>query len=158
MNGWNTFLKDTFSSVGNVFAAQMNNMIWMGDKFKMNWKSIGKVFTGIITQMIAKLIIFGTLNLLTSGGFGTATGGLGKFMGFITGKKEGGIVNGKGTGASDSNLVAISDGEYVVNQKQTSLFRPLLDLINFGSIKNFQAPKLAYNVGGVVDTNNYAMR
>jgi hypothetical protein len=42
----------------------------------------------------------------------------------------GGYVRGKGTGTSDSIPAYLSNGEYVVNARSTSLFAPLLEAIN----------------------------
>lgn len=44
----------------------------------------------------------------------------------------GGQVHGPGTGTSDSVPIMASNGEYVVNAKQTAKYKPLLDAINFG--------------------------
>ncbi len=43
-----------------------------------------------------------------------------------------GLFRGAGTPTSDSNLVAISDWEYVINAARTQLAKPVLDFINFG--------------------------
>jgi hypothetical protein len=44
----------------------------------------------------------------------------------------GGLIRGPGTGTSDSIPAMLSDGEYVINAKATSMFRPILDAINYG--------------------------
>lgn len=66
---------------------------------------------------------------------GTTGGILGGLIGpvlSIFGLAEGGEVNGYGTGRSDSNVVRLSRGEYVVNEKAATRHRPLLDAINYG--------------------------
>jgi hypothetical protein len=46
--------------------------------------------------------------------------------------REGGEIQGPGTGTSDSILARVSRGEFVVNAAQTDKFRPLLERINAG--------------------------
>lgn len=43
---------------------------------------------------------------------------------------QGGLINGRGTGTSDSNLAMVSNGEFIVNQMATSKYLPLLQNIN----------------------------
>lgn len=47
----------------------------------------------------------------------------------------GGLVNGSGTGTSDSIDAKVSDGEYVVRAKATKEWLPLLDAINWGGLR-----------------------
>lgn len=49
----------------------------------------------------------------------------------------GGIINGAGTGTSDSILARVSDGEYIVNARATAHHRPLLEEINAGRLPAF---------------------
>ncbi len=49
---------------------------------------------------------------------------------------SGGSVVGAGTGTSDDILARLSNGEFVINAKATSEFRPLLEAINSGNIKD----------------------
>lgn len=44
----------------------------------------------------------------------------------------GGQVSGPGTGTSDSIPIMVSNGEYVINAKQATKYRDLLDAINYG--------------------------
>jgi hypothetical protein len=46
------------------------------------------------------------------------------------GGATGGLINGVGTGTSDSNLMRVSAGEYIVNAAATSKFLPMLNAIN----------------------------
>lgn len=70
----------------------------------------------------------------------------------------GGPVSGPGTGRSDSIRAWLSNGEYVINANATKMFRPLLDLINYGKggslrkMMKFGAP--AFANGGFVGTPN----
>lgn len=54
-------------------------------------------------------------------------------MDAVTGFASGGYVQGYGTGTSDQNLIAVSNGEYVVNASATRQNRQLLDAINSGA-------------------------
>jgi hypothetical protein len=59
-------------------------------------------------------------------------GATGPYVGPTIGKMAtGGLIRGPGTGTSDSIMARLSNGEYVVNAKATSMFRPLLDAINY---------------------------
>ena len=87
--------------------------------------------------------MFGGKSIL-SGVFGGSGGGGGFLAGLFGGKADGGMVYGRGTGKSDSELRALSVGEYVVNAKATARNRHLLEAINAGG-----APGLA--AGGAVE-------
>ncbi|MHB9798481.1 phage tail length tape measure family protein [Pseudomonas sp. MT3] len=60
----------------------------------------------------------------------TSTTALASSLAMIPGLATGGIVNGAGTGTSDSNLRWLSDGEFVVNAEATRRNRALLESIN----------------------------
>lgn len=66
---------------------------------------------------------------LAKGGLtpGYAAGGLAGFPG-------GGMIHGAGSTTSDSNLIAVSDREFVVNAKETAKWLPLLSEINSGKL------------------------
>lgn len=91
--------------------------------------------------------MFGGKSIL-SGLFGGGKGGGGLLAGLFGGKAEGGMIYGRGTGKSDSELRALSVGEYVVNAKATARNRHTLEAINAGS----SIPGLAG--GGMVDNRN----
>ncbi len=77
-------------------------------------------------------------------GTASTTGGAGGLAGLIAGlfRADGGPIGlanggggpfrGRGTSRSDSNLVFLSDGEYVVNAAAAKHYRAMLDQINFG--------------------------
>lgn len=69
----------------------------------------------------------------------SAVGGIvGMLMkGFAGGFAEGGVIQGPGTGTSDSILAAVSTGEFVVNAASTAQFRPWLEAINAGKLPAF---------------------
>jgi hypothetical protein len=62
---------------------------------------------------------------------------LGDIFGGIFGFAGGGMVKGKGTGTSDSNLAWLSDGEFVNNAASTKKYGPLLEAINNDSLPAF---------------------
>jgi hypothetical protein len=103
-------------------------------------------------QMVAQAIEKALLQaaLLGSGPlaslFGTANsaGGTGGLIGaLISGLKptpaaaDGGIIQGPGTGRSDSILARVSTGEFIVNAASTAAHRPALEAINRGAIPKF---------------------
>ncbi|MBG7382986.1 phage tail length tape measure family protein [Pseudomonas aeruginosa] len=60
----------------------------------------------------------------------TSTTALASSLAVIPGLATGGMVNGAGTGTSDSNLRWLSNGEFVVNAEATRRNRSLLEAIN----------------------------
>lgn len=66
-------------------------------------------------------------------GFALVSGLVTSFRGFKDGVID---FDGKGTGTSDSNLVRISKGESVITADNTNKFRPLLQDIHTGRIKD----------------------
>jgi DNA-binding protein YbaB len=85
--------------------------------------------------------------LFGSGPFGDFFGGTSILSGlFGGGKKDGGMIHGRGDGRSDSNLFALSNGEFVVNARATARHRNLLETINGGGFRGFAD-------GGLVGTD-----
>jgi len=83
---------------------------------------------------------------------GQASGFWGTTMGFISGlfggggtvaAATGGFITGPGTGTSDSIYARLSNGEYIINAKQTRRHRRLLEAINSNTLPHF-------NMGGPV--------
>jgi len=62
------------------------------------------------------------------------------------GRARGGFVSGQGTGTSDSIPAMLSNGEFVVNARSTSMFGGLLNAINSAG----QQPRLQFALGGPV--------
>ena len=89
--------------------------------------------------------IFGGKSIV-SGLFGGGGGGGGFLSSLFGGKADGGMIYGRGSGKSDSELRALSVGEFVVNAKATARNRHTLEAINAGS----SIPGLAG--GGMVDS------
>jgi hypothetical protein len=65
---------------------------------------------------------------------------------------EGGLIQGKGTGTSDSIIAQVSNGEYIVNAEATSKNRGLLEAINRNEdVMNFKSwVKQKFALGGLV--------
>lgn len=57
--------------------------------------------------------------------------------------KDGGRIHGPGDGRSDSIRAWLSNGEFVVNAKQTAKHLPVLEAINKGKEPQFREPKFA---------------
>jgi hypothetical protein len=55
---------------------------------------------------------------------------------------EGGLINGPGTGTSDSIMARVSNGEFVMNAKSTKQNLPLLTAMNNGNGVIMSDPKL----------------
>lgn len=67
---------------------------------------------------------------------------------------QGGLFRGKGGTTEDANIIAISDGEYIVNAAATKRFKPVLDVINYGgNDTRAMVPKIAYAAGGQVNAS-----
>jgi hypothetical protein len=66
---------------------------------------------------------------------------------------QGGMVNGPGTGTSDSIPAMLSNGEFVVNARSTRLFQPLLAAIN-----GYGVNTPAFAAGGLVSQQAEAPR
>lgn len=79
-------------------------------------------------------------------------------IGDMNGHAEGGRISGPGTGTSDSiiargdnGMLRVSNGEYIVKEKQTSKFLPLLEDINNDRLPGDAWFGGGYAGGGVVD-------
>lgn len=144
---WNTIM-DTIDSVLN-------------DGFGKTFEKIGK-----------KLSQFGTLiknKIKKSLGFSVsvedqkAQDSVSRSVLSRAGYARGGSVWGAGTATSDSIAAWLSNGEYVINAKAASIFRPLLDLINYGGnvgtiMRNaFSRGLPAFARGGPVTMPSFAL-
>lgn len=78
---------------------------------------------------LASLASFGGNSIPASAAL-TGTTALAQSLAMIPGLATGGLVNGVGTGTSDSNLRWLSHGEFVVNAEATRRNRALLEAIN----------------------------
>ena len=109
--------------------------------------SIGTGIAGMLQQSAGGIgKEMGTSLSSVLGGAGGAGGGMtglasmaGSLVGLLIGSlfADGGPVNGPGTSTSDSIPARLSNGEYVINARSTSKFRPVLDAINNGQVPMF---------------------
>jgi len=96
-----------------------------------------------IIQDIAKIGAKQFVSAIFGGGQGGGGGGgaagniFSSIWRGITGRANGGIINGTGSGTSDSNLIRVSDGEFVTREKQTRKYRALLEAINADKVPGF---------------------
>lgn len=102
----------------------------------------------LIAEMSARTISIG-VNLLGGAFAGHAKGGLIGYAGGgkIDGYPRGGMIRGVGTGTSDSNIIAASRGEYMVNAAATQQYLPLLEAINSGRTGGASTPVLGPPAG-----------
>lgn len=94
-----------------------------------NAKSLGDVAKQVFRKMVADLLAAAlerdvTAPLLHAGA---------ALFGFA----DGGRISGAGGPRSDSNIVAVSDGEYIVSAAATAKHLPVLEAINSGRIARF---------------------
>jgi hypothetical protein len=71
----------------------------------------------------------------------------------LTGFADGGMINGPGTGTSDSIIARLSNGEYVMPAAATSVYRPILEAMRTMS---FNLPRFA--TGGPVSSVKHDRR
>ena len=84
----------------------------------------------VIRNLASELLSAAANSFIT--GEGTMAGLLGIVGGLFQAKAEGGIIYGAGGPEDDKVPVMASPGEYMVNARATSRYRPLLEIINAG--------------------------
>lgn len=138
----------------------------------LHLKGVAGDVIGSIVSDLARLAIQKAVVAAIGGGFGFAGGGLiGDAPGYAEGGSLGGLVQGPGTGTSDSILALLGDGrkairistdEFIVNAAATKRNLPLLHAINSGrlpgyagggalnspSMPSLRAPRLPGTVNG----------
>lgn len=119
----------------------------IGYKFIQFGKDIGRWIIDGIKEFFKSLIFKPQLNA-DGTGYVTASAGMGV-------SKEGGLVTGPGTGTSDSILMRLSNGEFVINARATRNSLKLLEAINSGEFNalNIQGPYRQAQHGGYVSRN-----
>lgn len=133
---------------------------WTGDAtsgVSRFFKTIEQSF-GILQQMITFMETIKAISEaikaveVASGAKGSGSGNFFEgLIGFVTQFfADGGLVQGAGTGTSDSIPARLSNGEFVVNAKSTRAFYPLLELIN-GRSRNTTN---AFSTGGFVNMSS----
>jgi hypothetical protein len=144
----NTFIKG-LTSLSDLFFGMFKPLFGM---FTNVESSGGSWFGTIATAAVGGLTKgFGGSNLTDgfSSWMGSSSGSLSGHIGAASdvasllnnkdlfGFANGGEIFGPGTGRSDSILARVSNGEYIVNAKQTGIHKPLLELINSGKLSKF---------------------
>jgi hypothetical protein len=116
-------------------------------------------------EMIVKMMVVGPLMRGLSGLFGFAGGGLvdaGSSSNPLPGLDAsdygpgyagGGMIQGPGTGTSDSIVARVSHGEFITNAASTAKYRPLLEAINADRIPRFADGGI---VGSAMNDNRFA--
>ena len=100
-------------SVHAFFNSSSKDFLNLGELTKGVFQSIEDAFFETLEKMIAKAAVYGMLNLLSGGSFGSVSGGFGKFLSF----DEGGLVPGAAGAAVPAIVHA---GEYVLNRQQVA--------------------------------------
>jgi len=116
-------------------------------------EALGNALDGIANKLIDMAtndLVEIALGGITGRGGNPTSGGFGAAVGEILGLAGGGMVQGPGTGTSDSIPARLSDGEYVVNADATRKYQPLLEAINAGKVPGFAA-------GGPVNVPNVSI-
>ncbi|ALA46294.1 tape measure protein [Mycobacterium phage Slarp] len=134
------FIKGVFDKIKSGFDTLKSGVVTAAGAIK---DGITKAFSGLADIIKAPLRALGSfLAGVPDSVFGVSIPGAGQIKSWgqsLQGLATGGVVRGPGTGRSDSILgypamVAVSDGEFVVNAAATRKFLPLLQAINSGSL------------------------
>ncbi len=131
--GENEELYDGINRAVEAMTDGFATMIKEGKTFEETMGDIFKAWVDIAIQEVERLITRLIMAAIIKQIVGVGTGGGSYVMGAVTGLASGGYVQGYGTGTSDQNLIAVSNGEYVVNASATRQNRQLLDAINSGA-------------------------
>ncbi|MBZ0184016.1 MAG: hypothetical protein K8F60_16280 [Melioribacteraceae bacterium] len=105
---------------------------------------MGDLLANISTALL-QLATNSLAQTIWSGG-GNIFSAIGSFLGLA----QGGYVTGAGTSTSDSIPAMLSNGEFVVNAKSTTAFRPLLEAINSFDRQNISPIIKSFSQGGLV--------
>lgn len=155
------------SNWANTFSRINREGFKFSRDMKALWKGLAYAIIDEINRIIAKWLVLMALKgisaLFTRGASSALPLGTGE--GLSSGGNfaaDGGYISGPGGPKDDAIPVWLSNGEYVINAEKTSIFRGLLDYINFAPLSalknnisipslNMPAiPKLNYASGGTV--------
>jgi tape measure domain-containing protein len=114
---------------GEELRGAFESAIFSGEK-------LSKTIDGLLKKLASRAFENG-FDALFSGITGGAGGGLFSGLKGVLGFASGGLIQGPGTGRSDSILAAVSNGEYVVNAAATTKNRGLLEALNSGRVPKF---------------------
>ena len=147
-----TFAKDIMQSLSNsvidTFAQGLTDSIFTpevegklkdlgGNILKAGSDLLSSLFDSIANGMSGLFEAGSGLLGSVLGGLGAALGVGSGFVGPLPKAATGGLIAGVGTGTSDSNLVRLSKGEYVINAKETKKNLALVEAINNGKLSRF---------------------
>ena len=126
------FASQTENLVTKAFKGMEDALVGFVTTGKVDFKSLADSIIADFARIAIKKAIIGPLMQAFGG-----EGGLSSMFGFKDGglalaMAGGGFVTGAGTSISDSIPANLSNGEFVVNARSTSRFRPELDAINSG--------------------------
>lgn len=122
-------ISNTVDIVTDGFATMIREGKTFGETMSDIWQNWVDMAIQEVQRLITRLIMAAIIKQIV----GVGTGGGSYVMDAVTGLASGGYVQGYGTGTSDQNLIAVSNGEYVVNASATRQNRQLLDAINSGA-------------------------
>lgn len=135
-------LLDKFTSqIIDTFVNSFTNSLFGPDGLNLT-----EMFSGFFSNMSSSIYAGANRGFSGAGGggfFSSLWTGIRGIFGFASG----GMVDGPGTGTSDSILAKLSKGEFVVNADATRQFYPMLAAINSG------AKPRGFSFGGPVDSS-----
>ena len=151
------FADSISSDLGNAFARMIREGQNFRDSMKQMFSDIGSHVVNVLSQMIAKWMVFNAISFATGGSSIAFT----KIMGFASGGYT-------GDGGKYDPAGLVHKGEFVINKEKTTIFRPLLELINYAPLKEIHSsllntkpfprlpaiPKSLYSSGGYVAQND----
>ncbi len=136
MTGGLLNLADVTGAVKDGFNAAARGLASAGSQAVTIFRqanSVLQAFINTLIQTIAQELILKAV-MLAFKFIGLSGGG---DVAQMAGYASGGPIHGPGTETSDSIPAMLSKGEYVVNAHATRQHKPLLDAINYGSIRHF---------------------
>ncbi|MBF6213778.1 hypothetical protein IU487_22430 [Nocardia puris] len=163
------FLSGALEDIGGFFTG-------LGTKVKSVWDGIVSTIKSAVRKIGAFLVSLPEINIpaipgVTEGmkfsfrGVGQAmvnwadSDNRGTMRDTRRGMRSGGLFRGAGSGTSDSNIIRISDREFVVNAKSTAANLPLLEAINAGWVPSAAALHAmfpGFAGGGLVEAQQWA--
>ena len=155
VGGWNIIRDNALSPLVNFVGTTIPSV------FSAGVDAVGRTWDLLTDKLRTPIRV--AFDFVNSNVIGPVNAILGKFPGGLSVPSlphlaSGGLLRGPGTGTSDSILgvdprsgaatAAVSNGEFVVNQRQTARNLPLLQALNAGKVGGYALGGL---VGGLVD-------
>ena len=163
----NEALKSVAGTMSSSMTTGLTDILDGTKSVSAGFADMGKAILRSLEEAMIKMLVVGPIMRSLGGAFGFSTGGIvptpgdSAFIGPVVGHATGGLISGPGTGTSDSIPARLSHGEFVVNARQTSQNRPLLEAINSGQLRGFASgglvsdlavPSGAMSIGGSTTT------